>query len=123
MDEIEKVVNEALANIIDDGYCKPFEPTRKQVDMIHYLAERIMDHDRLNTNNYEFKEFKLTYGFGRHLFLIATVGRKDDEGTMAAILCRNHRHLIIGVKGGIKSLTAPKGKNLGLFNALIHYAH
>lgn len=35
-----------------------------------------------------------------------TVGRVDDENTMASVFCRDYRHFSIGKKGGVKLFTA-----------------
>jgi hypothetical protein len=36
---------------------------------------------------------------------------KDDEGTMASVLCRDRVHLFIGKKGGVRYPVSKKSKN------------
>lgn len=78
--------------------------TPSQVAEIEALKERFWRrviglpefHDK-----YEWKEFKhelLEWGV---VSLVMEIGRKNDEGTMAAILCRSRVHIFIGRKGGL----------------------
>ena len=74
-------------------------------------------------SKYEFKDFKtevvFSYTGGRPLavMLITTMGMKDDEGSMASVLCRQTRIIMVGKRGGCKLLNAKrKTQSKGLFN-------
>ena len=57
------------------------------------------------------------------VYVYIVTGRRDDDGTMAAALCRKYRHLSIGPRGGIKSAPVRPGhgnsfRPVSLFDAL-----
>lgn len=56
---------------------------------------------------YELKEFTVSEN-KYFVSVVAEVGMKNDEGTLASILCRNRVHLYIGQRGG---MTYPMTKN------------
>ncbi len=88
---------------------------------IEYLRREIFLHDAHvgsrdpSESKYEYKRFdvKESPETGQ-VFLLTEVGLKNDEGTMASILCRSSRHIAIGKKGGLTLLNARKtrGKKL-----------
>jgi len=99
------------------------KPTPSQVKRIKALASLILEHDGLGVAHmagYEFKNFYLTHGYHGKLFLVTEVGSKNDEGSLGAIVCRTRRHMVIGTRGGIESLTGPKSKRQGLHNILLY---
>ena len=53
-----------------------------------------------HTDNYEIKDFRVEE-FEHFVSVYASIGLKDDEGTMAAIYCRETIHIFIGKRGGI----------------------
>jgi hypothetical protein len=54
----------------------------------------------------EFKKFEVTDGADTPLvFLVTEYGMKGDEGTMAALMCRDYRHFMIGKRGGVELLS------------------
>ena len=85
--------------------------TPKQEKVIGWLKEDILLQDGLGkkfVDEYEYKQFKVEeIGYGI-VFLTTKVGRKTDEGTMAAVFCRRSRLIKIGPKGGVQSLIGRK---------------
>lgn len=53
--------------------------------------------------NYELKRISATVGASGTLYVQATVGMVNDEGTMAAALCRNSMHIAVGKRGGVRA--------------------
>lgn len=98
------------------------ELTPSQSQCLNNMHRRILEQDSLLAkymDNYEYKEVGLKRGYGKHVFWNTTVGRKEDDGTMAAIICRDHRHMVVGPRGGLRSLVGPKSKRTGVGNILI----
>ena len=55
----------------------------------------------------ELKAWEVTdIGYG-NLFVICETGGVNDEGTMAALLCRARGTFTVGPKGGIKTMKRP----------------
>jgi len=92
-----------------------------QEQILNNLKQDILLHDGLgeaHVDGYEYKRWEVTehhvnrtYPKPRtttYVYLHAIVGRKDDEVSMAAIFCRNRRLLVIGPRGGVKSLLGKK---------------
>ncbi len=79
--------------------------TQSQLDAITRIQQ-----DRLlgQGTGYEVKEFRLT-NLGRCVSVVVTVGRKGDEGTMAAVLCRYRGHFFVGRRGGIEAVSPSEG--------------
>jgi hypothetical protein len=91
--------------------------TKAQVKVINRLREDILDHDGYS-NNYEYKRFEIDISNrSKIVFLATTVGLKNDEGTMASVLARTQRHVAIGPRGGLSSMSGnrAKCKNYHLF--------
>lgn len=62
-------------------------------DFVAYKT-RLFDH--------EVKELKITERENdTAIYVSITIGRKDDEGTMAELLCRNTYCFFIGTRGGM----------------------
>lgn len=59
---------------------------------------------------YEVKSEDWRYTDYGTLVLCITIGRKGDEGTMAACLCRNHWQVFIGRKGGCMCFDSKRGR-------------
>lgn len=102
--------------------------TKAQRRIINRLKRDILENDGLGKQNMdksEYKEFKIeerSYRTGPIVFLSTVVGLKEDEGTMAACLCRYRRLFMIGPRGGIKGLLGKK--KTGYTKALIYsYTH
>jgi len=84
----------------DDGM------TAKQRRVVEKLRYDILHHDGLGAQfveNHEYKRFDVEVKHGQ-VYLLTEVGRKNDEGTAAAILCRTRRHIAIGPRGALKLL-------------------
>lgn len=54
---------------------------------------------------YEVKRFGVTQ-LGFNVSVVCEVGRKGDEGTLSAILCRYRGHFFVGTRGAIKAVDA-----------------
>ena len=50
---------------------------------------------------YEFKIFEVTEN-EYFVSVVLEVGMIGDEGTLAALICRDHCHLFVGKRGGIR---------------------
>lgn len=74
---------------------------KKQSKVIELLKEAILKNNTYDQNNpAEIKKCEINDGeFFVSLFI--TVGRPNDEGTMAEILCRESRQIFIGKRGGV----------------------
>lgn len=77
--------------------------TKAQELTIEKIKRAIPEFDYYNSDNYEVKKWKVTEEeeFGI-VFLYFVTGMKNDEGTMAEVICRKHRHCVIGKNGGIQ---------------------
>lgn len=119
--ELEQVAENAMGDIASMTWSKPFTLRPSQVATIKRLARHIAELDFYSTE-YEFKQFELTFGNYNTLYLVAVTGRKTDEGTMAAVLCRTRRHLRIGQRGGVQTLSGKKSKCTNYWRTMIYSA-
>jgi hypothetical protein len=104
-------VPQALANIEAPEGSQVGTVTKAQRRVLYQLARDILLRDGLgeaHVAGYEFKRFALSWGWGGRLFLVTEVGSKTDEHTMAAVFCRNHRHIVLGPRGGLTDLHAAR---------------
>lgn len=85
--------------------------TSKQEKMVNQIKNDIICYDfhdhhicgNIENSRYEFKTFQVEdhdYGV---VSVYSVVGLKDDEGTMAACICRTYRQIFIGPRGGVKT--------------------
>jgi len=82
--------------------------TRKQKNVIERLYQDILKQDG-HGSEYEYKKFHTEVIDGcDHVFLTTIVGMKGDEGTLASVFGRKRRLLMIGPKGGVRSLIGKK---------------
>lgn len=75
--------------------------TRKQktiIEMLKREAKRQLFYG--GEEDYEFKQFEIK-DYDSFVSVSIETGRKNDEGTLAAVLCRDHLHLFIGKRGAI----------------------
>ena len=70
----------------------------KAVARIRRKAERDLFHG--GPDRYEFKKWEVE-DCGSFISVVLEVGMKEDEGTLAAIFCRDHAQLFVGKNGGI----------------------
>ena len=52
-------------------------------------------------DNYEFKQWEVTAHEWGKVEVYAVTGRKNDDNTMASVLCRTYRQIFIGKNGGV----------------------
>lgn len=102
--------NENITITIDDL-------SGKQKEVVQWLTRDILEYDshcgcyHQALEKYEYKQFELTRAPGSKLvFLYAIVGMKNDENTMARVLCRTRRHIVIGPCGSTHLLN-PRNNN------------
>jgi hypothetical protein len=91
------------------------------------IAERLRDeafrrHARVSIAP-EIKAFRVEAWGKRGAFVTIEVGLVGDEGTLAAIICRDYRHIAIAntARRGLRLLNPAKGfksKTCGLFNVI-----
>lgn len=101
------------------------ELTAKQARVIEQIKARIMDASYGHTaDSYEIKRFEITLPQedGGLAFLAVVTGMKNDEGTLASALCRDHRLIMIGQNGGTELLN-PKKKGRTINRGLWHVLH
>lgn len=96
--------------------------TEQQAKTIEHIRESVLRRRYGHTQaSYEIKQFEIsTLPDCDLVFLVVETGLKGDEGTMASVLCRDHRHIKIGVRGGCELLnsTSPRTQSKGIFNVL-----
>lgn len=94
--------------------------TKSQQKTLEKLKAAIFHHDGFGDigrgHEYEFKAWKVTESTSssKLVFVLSVVGRKGDEGSMAAFFGRTRRHISIGPRGGI-TLLNPKGVSKDLY--------
>ncbi len=99
--------------------------TAKQAKVIEHIKARIMDVNYGHTAaSYEIKRFEITLPQEDNglAFLVVETGMKNDEGTLASCLCRDHRLIMIGQNGGTELLN-PKKKGRTINRGLWHVLH
>ena len=74
--------------------------TRAQERTIEKIKKDIPYFDFYNSDEYEIKKFEIEAN-EYFVSVYFVTGRKNDEGTMAEVLCRKYRHGFIGKNGGI----------------------
>lgn len=89
-----------------------------QRNVLVNLKRDILAHDR-HGENYEYKRWDINDN-QTHVYLIATVGMKKDEGTMAEVFARTTRHICIGPNGGTKLLNTGKYRNSKIHRVKTH---
>ena len=75
--------------------------TRAQEITIEKIKKEIPYFDFYNSDEYEIKKFEVEEN-EYFVSVYFVTGRKDDEGTMAEVLCRKYRHAFIGKNGGLR---------------------
>lgn len=101
------------------------ELTAKQARVIQQIKTAILSVKYGYTeSSYEIKRFEITLPKeGEDLaFLVTETGRKNDEGTLASCICRDHRVIMIGRNGGTELLN-PKKKGRTVNRGLWHVLH
>lgn len=84
--------------------------TKKQMWAIENL-KREVEHSVTYGDRYEFKEFTVTEN-EYFVNVVMEIGRKNDEGTMAEIFCRDRAQFFIGKRGGVRYPVAKKNGNV-----------
>ncbi len=76
--------------------------------------------DDQQATHHEVKRFDANYDDNLQIgFVTVEVGMIGDENSMASILCRDYRHVMIGKRGGTRLLnTQDKNHQHGWFNAV-----
>ena len=89
--------------------------TNAQETVIKRIRNAIENMHGAYSDSYEIKEWTID---DREFFvnLYFEVGLKNDEGTMAGVLCRKYRHAFIGKNGG---LMVPRRKGKTCFRSSV----
>lgn len=74
--------------------------TKAQELTIEKIKKEIPRFDFYDKDDYEIKKFEVEEN-EYFVSVYFVTGIKNDEGTMAGVLCRKHRHCFIGKNGGI----------------------
>ena len=82
--------------------------TKAQLATIQKIKKDIPQFDFYESDNYEIKRFE-TEEFQYFVSLTVETGMKGDDGTLASVFCRKHRHGFIGKRGGV-SIVNDNGK-------------
>ena len=78
--------------------------TEVQKSMVQNIKRYIEQNDMFNSSpDYEFKKFEVEETDYGTVMVYSVTGMKNDEGTAAAIFCRNIRQIFIGKRGGLRS--------------------
>lgn len=84
--------------------------TPAQQKVIDRLQKDLLEMYSYGTGeNYEYKQWEITpshVASFKHVFLVAVIGMKNDEHTMASLFCREKRHICVGPNGGVSLLNA-----------------
>ena len=77
-----------------------------------------------NATDYELKQFEVTE-YDHFVAVLLVTGLKNDEGTLAAVYCRDRAHVFIGRRGGITYPVDTKRhgmvrRELGRYHSLLH---
>lgn len=94
--------------------------TQRQQDRINFFRSNLIARrvGEAHAAKYEFKRFEVEERDGL-CFLKIEIGRIGDEGTMASVLARDYRLIMIGKRGGLDLLNAQyKSKSEGIYNAM-----
>ena len=76
--------------------------TKQQERKIELIRNYMKNYHGKYSDNYELKEDEVQdIGAGGIISVVLEVGLKEDEGTMAAILCRDRIHVFVGPRGGV----------------------
>jgi len=75
--------------------------TPSQKKAVEWFKREFFDYNsHVTKEDYEYKEWEVQdHDYGM-VSIVAEVGMKNDEGTMAAVFCRARKHVFIGKKGG-----------------------
>lgn len=92
--------------------------TKQQEKTIERIKKEIPYFDFYSSDKYEIKEFKVDE-CEYFVSLYIVTGMKDDEGTLAALLCRKYRHAFIGKRGGIQVPYFKRKGSHGTFSASV----
>lgn len=77
--------------------------TKAQERTIEQIKKAIPKFDFYgHPDDYEIKRWEVKETDYGKVIVIFETGRKGDEGTMASILCRKHRQIFIGSRGGME---------------------
>ena len=83
--------------------------TKAQEQAIKKIRKLAEDH--LYSDSYEIKEWDIKEN-EYFVSVVVETGMKNDEGTLASILCRDRAHLFIGKRGGITYPVTKNGKQV-----------
>ena len=76
--------------------------TRQQERKIEIIRDYMMNRMGKYSNEYEMKEEEIVeLESGGIVSVLMETGMKEDEGTMAALICRERIHVFVGPKGGV----------------------
>ena len=83
--------------------------TNSQQRVITEIKTRLPYFDFYSSDDYEIKEFEVT-DYDSFVSVYIVTGMINDEGTMAACLCRKYRHGFIGKKGGLSYMNGKSNR-------------
>lgn len=88
--------------------------TSKQKKTVELLTKAIEKNDFFgHPESHEFKQYEVTEMDNGTVELLCVSGLKNDEDTLACILCRRTRQIFIGKNGGIYCYDNTKKNNKG----------
>jgi hypothetical protein len=86
---------------------------KQERETARFAEQFLRNHSYGDGDRYELKELKVEdMGNGR-ISIVVESGMKDDEGTMAAVLCRDRLHVFMGKRGGLTRIN-DKGKSVSI---------
>lgn len=88
--------------------------TNKQKKTVERLTKAIKENDFFGHHeNHEFKRYEVTEMDNGVVELLCESGLKNDEDTLACMLCRRTRQIFIGKNGGLRCYDNTKKNNKG----------
>jgi hypothetical protein len=96
--------------------------TPAQEKTVARLKEGFLYHHSFgDESNYETKTFKLDLSAEvKSVSMVIEVGMINDEGTTAALICRDRAHFFIGPRGGIRMVDRDSNKYRAVPVSMFH---
>ena len=73
---------------------------KTQEKKVEWIRNNVVNEFSFGKDGYELKQFEIRE-YPTFVAVVAEVGMVNDEGTMAAVFCRNRVHVYVGKRGGL----------------------
>jgi hypothetical protein len=86
--------------------------TKQQARVVEQIKRWVKERDLYSDEeHYEIKKLEVEETEEGTVRFYCITGRKEDEGTLAAVFCRKRRHIFIGKRGGMRCFKWDEKKN------------